>query len=30
MSGLPDIGILSAQVGYNQLAWAVSKDEGGA
>jgi hypothetical protein len=27
MSGLPDIGTLSAKVGYSRLTWRVSKDE---
>ena len=27
MSGLPDIGVLSTQVGYSRLVWPVSKDE---
>jgi len=26
MSGLPDIGIVNAQVGYSRLGWRVSKD----
>jgi hypothetical protein len=29
MSGLPDIGIVNAQVGCSRLACAVSKDVGG-
>jgi hypothetical protein len=28
MSGLPDIGRFSAQVGYSRLEWRVSKDGG--